>query len=143
MSTSSINSVAPVTTSVSNTSAPLPSQTLNQGDFLKLLVAQMSAQDPLSPMSNTDFAAQMAQFSALQTSQATQTAVAQLHTDQQLAQANGLLGRTVTLQVNPQTTANGVVQGVSINSGIPQIVVNGTAYDLDQVVAILPAPVTN
>lgn len=38
---------------------------LDQGDFLKLMLAQMKQQDPFSPMDQTEMLAQMAQFSAL------------------------------------------------------------------------------
>lgn len=41
-------------------------QTLGKMDFLKMLVAQLKHQDPLNPMSGTDFAAQLAQFSSLE-----------------------------------------------------------------------------
>src|SRR5437667_2241117 len=91
------------------TLTPLPVKTLNQDDFLKLLVAQMSAQDPMNPQSNSDFAAQMAQFSALQTSRATQSDIAQLHADQQAVQANGLLGRSVTLLGSDGAIASGTI----------------------------------
>jgi flagellar basal-body rod modification protein FlgD len=40
-------------------------QTLGQDDFLKLLTKQLSTQDPTNPMDNTDFIAQMAQFSTV------------------------------------------------------------------------------
>ena len=49
--------------------------TLDQADFLKLLVTQMTSQNPLSPQSNTDMAAQMAQFTALQASQGTEKSI--------------------------------------------------------------------
>ena len=39
--------------------------TLNQGDFLKLMTAQMQNQDPFNPVDNTQMVAQMAQFSSL------------------------------------------------------------------------------
>lgn len=117
--------------------------TLTQNDFLKLLVAQMSAQDPLNPQSNTDFAAQMAQFSALQTSQATQGDMSLLQASQQVQQANGMIGRNVTLMANDGTTPAGLVTGVQIVSGVPKIVVNGSFYDLSQVLAISATPITN
>jgi flagellar basal-body rod modification protein FlgD len=118
----------------------LPGKTLNQADFLKLLIAQMAAQDPLSPMSNTDFAAQMAQFSALQTSQATQQEIAGLRNDEQINEASGLIGRTVLLQVDSKTIVKGQVSGVALNSGVPMIMVGGTAYSLSQVVGITQDP---
>jgi flagellar basal-body rod modification protein FlgD len=117
--------------------------TLTQNDFLKLLVAQMSAQDPLNPQSNTDFAAQMAQFSALQTSQATQSDMSSLQASQQVQQANGMIGRNVTLMAQDGTTPTGLVMGVQIVSGVPKIVVNGSLYDMSQVLAISASPITS
>ncbi|HLH53395.1 MAG TPA: flagellar hook capping FlgD N-terminal domain-containing protein [Verrucomicrobiae bacterium] len=129
-----------------------PSSTLTQNDFLKLLVAQMSAQDPLNPQSNTDFAAQMAQFSALQTSQATQSDMSVLQASQLVQQANSFIGRTVTLAAHDGSTPTGIVTSVQMVSGVPKVVVNGSLYDLNQVLSIsaqavapqpvAPAPIT-
>jgi flagellar basal-body rod modification protein FlgD len=122
----------------SNSSTPATgSQTLNQADFLKLLVTQMTSQDPLNPQSDTAFAAQLAQFSALQQSQT-------MSTDVQGLQANSLIGRTVSVvsSENSSQSSTGVVSGVQYNSGSPQILVNGQGYDLTQLSSILPATTT-
>jgi hypothetical protein len=42
------------------------------------------------------------------------------------------------LQVDPKTTATGAVQGVVLQNGTPEILVNGTTYLLSQVTAVAP-----
>jgi flagellar basal-body rod modification protein FlgD len=106
-------------------------QTLTQNNFLQLLVAQMENQDPMNPQSDTDMAAQMAQFTSLTQSSAMSSSLSML-------QANSLIGSTVSLQIDPKTTASGVVQGVILNGGTPQIIVNGSTYDLSQVTSVTP-----
>lgn len=113
-----------------------PTQTLDQDDFLNLLVTQLKMQDPLNPESNTDFIAQMAQFSSLSTNTSTNAKVTELQSTIQFQQANGLLGRTVVLQPNSSTQVSGTVSGITIDAGTPKIVVNGQAYDLNQVVSV-------
>ena len=44
----------------------LPAKTMGQTEFLNLLVTQMRNQDPLKPVSDTEFIAQMAQFTSLE-----------------------------------------------------------------------------
>jgi flagellar basal-body rod modification protein FlgD len=126
-SSTAANAAASSTDSVANTSG-----TLNQSDFLKLLVAQIQYQDPLNPQSDTEMAAQMAQFSSLQASTASSTSLAMM-------QANSLIGNTVKIQVDSTTTTSGVVSGVVMNNGAPQITVGGVNYGLSQVASVAPA----
>jgi flagellar basal-body rod modification protein FlgD len=46
----------------------IPAQNLGQADFLRLMTAQLQAQDPFAPMDNTQMVAQMAQFTNLNNS---------------------------------------------------------------------------
>jgi len=117
---------------------PLAPKTLTQEDFLKLLVAQLSAQDPLNPQTDTQFIAQMAQFSALEQSKSMQSDIAQLRSQQELLQANALLGRTVAVQADPVTVAQGTVSAVQVEAGTPKLIVNGLAYDLSELLTIMP-----
>lgn len=92
----------------------------------------MSSQDPLNPESDTDFAAQLAQFSALQTAQSTQT-------DLQTMQAVSLIGQNVTLLPSSGSSeVSGTVSGMTISSGTPELVVNGQDYTLSQLAAVTP-----
>ena len=113
----------------------IPMQVLDQDDFLKLFVAQMTSQDPLNPKTDTDFVAQMAQFSSLEQSRAMQSDMAKL-------QANTLIGRLIELQ-DKNGLIRGVVEAVQMDAGTPKLVVNGQAYDIGSVRAIEPAPVNN
>lgn len=115
------------------TSATNPNATLNQADFLKLLVTQMTQQDPLNPQSDTDFAAQLAQFSSLQESTTMAGSMANI-------QASSLIGSTVSVasSANSDTETTGVVTGVDMSDGSPEIQVNGQLYGLSQILSILP-----
>ena len=46
--------------------SPLSNDNLGQDAFLKLLVTQLQNQDPLNPMADTEFIAQLAQFASLE-----------------------------------------------------------------------------
>lgn len=144
MSTTAISSVSSATgTNVSTVASRLPVQTLGQDDFLKLLVAQLSAQDPMNPQKDTEFIAQMAQFSSLEQARATQSDISGLRADQQVVQANSMIGRTVTLQDAAGAVVTGVVSGLSLVSGTPQILVNGQAYALSSVRGVTVTPTSN
>ncbi len=117
---------------------------LGKDDFLKLLLTQLSYQDPLSPVDNKDFIAQMAQFSSLEQMQNVSTQLEKL-TQYQLqagvmTQATSLLGRTVTI-VNPEgedaEPIVGEVAKVKIIDGWPQVEVDGKTYPLGLVVEVV------
>jgi flagellar basal-body rod modification protein FlgD len=108
-------------------------QSLNQADFLKLLVTQMTSQDPLNPESDTDFAAQLAQFSSLQEATTMAGNMATM-------QASSLIGATVNVEsaTNSGQQITGVVTQVDMSSGSPEVQVNGQLYGLNQILSISP-----
>ncbi|MDD5434444.1 MAG: flagellar hook capping FlgD N-terminal domain-containing protein [Nitrospira sp.] len=60
-----ISSVSKLNNYTTDTAPREIKKSLGQEDFLKLLVTQMQFQDPLKPMDNTEYTAQLAQFSSL------------------------------------------------------------------------------
>ena len=118
-------------------------KTLGESDFLKLLAVQFQQQDPMKPTDDTAFIAQMAQFTSLSQSSSTLAQITQLSASQQVATANSYIGRQVTLDDGTNPTVTGVVSGVQISNGTPQIMVGGTAYPLSEVVAVEPAPASS
>lgn len=95
----------------------------------------MTSQDPLNPESNTDFIAQMAQFTSLEQTKSMTSAINAMASNQSLANANSLIGKTVTL-TSDNTTVNGQVSGVTVTDGTAQIVVNGNSYDVSSVTSV-------
>jgi flagellar basal-body rod modification protein FlgD len=95
------NSATPAASSSSATSGS--SGTLDQADFMQLLVAQLKNQDPTQPVQGTEFVTQLAQFSLVQQSTAQTAQLTNLST--QIAglsnnQSTDLVGKTVTISGN-------------------------------------------
>jgi flagellar basal-body rod modification protein FlgD len=110
----------------------IPLKQLGQQDFLNLLVTQLTNQDPLNPQKDTEFIAQMAQFSALEQSKAMQS-------DMALFQANALIGRQVELKNTDGTRTLGTVSAVQLQAGTPLLMVNGQTHGLGQLLQVAPA----
>jgi flagellar basal-body rod modification protein FlgD len=115
--------VAPVSSSTSTTassalsSALGASQSLGKDDFLKLLVAQLKNQDPLAPQDNSQFVAQLAQFSSLEAAMGTNTRLDTI-TGQNQGLANtqvvSLVGKTATVKGSLVTSAG---SGIAVPVG--------------------------
>lgn len=136
-------SVATVSTSSlfagsSDSSTRVPQKTLSQDDFLKLLIVQLTSQDPLKPLEDTEFMSQMTQFSTLEQTKAMESEIAQMRADQELMRAAALIGRAVDVFTDTGTVS-GTVASINITSGTPQIVVNGQSYALSSILRVAPA----
>mgnify|MGYP003325079003 CR=1 FL=1 len=116
--------------------ARVPMKTLGQDEFLKLLVTQMRNQDPLKPVSDTEFIAQMAQFSNLEQTKQMSGDIAQLRAGNALAQGTALMGRHVRLAGDENTFTNGIVTDLEVKEGEVSLIVNNKAYELGQVVSV-------
>lgn len=112
---------------VSGTSSYTPSTgTLTLQDFLKVLLTQLTYQDPLKPMDNQEFLAQIAQFTSLQQQQLTNQGIAQLLTNQASLSSVGLIGRTVDIST-PSGVATGTVSALSFAGDTPTLTVTTSA----------------
>ena len=91
-------------------------------DFLRILLTQLSYQDPLKPMDNQQFMAQMAQFTALEQTQRLNEQVGRLLLNQAALQSVGLIGRSVEV-AEGQGTVAGVVASLSLHGDSPLVTV--------------------
>ncbi|EUJ10327.1 flagellar hook capping protein [Methylophilaceae bacterium 11] len=113
---------------------------LGQEEFLKILLAQLQYQDPLKPLDNQQFLAQLAQFSALAQTSQLNDRVDTLLTIQASTQSIGLIGKTVEVRSTTGEPASvGTVSSLAFLDGQPSLNVrtqNGeilTAVKLSQI----------
>lgn len=124
----------PIDKLISNT--PLGSTSQNSKDsaitsqlgpsaFLSLLTTQLSNQDPLKPMDDTQSVAQLAQFSALQASDNLQSSFANFQSNFAVLQSAALVGKSVTVNTTDasgnSSSLSGTVAYVSVVNGAPQV----------------------
>ena len=111
-----------------------PSHELGKDDLLKLLITQLSHQDPTKPTDNTQMIAQMAQFSSLE--QMTNMNQEFSKMNQMLVSAQGVntIGKTVDIAIG-DTSTTGVVEAVTYGQN-PQVRVGNMYYDLKQITAV-------
>ncbi len=102
---------------------------LGKDDFLKLLTVQLRNQDPLQPMDNSAFIAQMAQFSSLEQMNNVAKSMDSLSTSMfnfaqqaSLTQGAAMIGKWVGgINVNNSTPMEGIVEAVKWLDGEPMV----------------------
>jgi flagellar basal-body rod modification protein FlgD len=114
------------------------SSSLSESDFLKLLTTQLQNQDPLQPMSDTAFIAQMATFSQLSAENTLNTNFSDYSQSQAITTAQSYIGQTVTVSgaAEGAASATGTVTGVVVNNSAPELTINGINYSVSDVTAI-------
>jgi flagellar basal-body rod modification protein FlgD len=90
--------------------------------LLKIVLTQLTYQDPLKPMENFEFVSQLAQFSQIQLGQTTNERLQQLVGAQGNMQAASLLGRKVDIPTGA-TTLTGKIVAINFQNGDPRVTV--------------------
>ncbi|NJM51325.1 MAG: flagellar hook capping protein [Sphingomonadales bacterium] len=88
--------------------------------LLRIILTQLTYQDPLKPLDNSEFVSQLAQFSQLQQSQNLNDQITSLLNAQSATQATSLLGRTIDVNLGGNLIS-GEVKSVSFTTGSPTI----------------------
>lgn len=116
---------------------------LGINDLLNILITQLRFQDPLKPVDNEAFIAQLAQFSALEQTQELNTRIDALNATQSTVQSVGLLGRDVDISSAGGGVTTGTVISVVLSSGVPQLTINQkpgntpiTGVTIDQIIRV-------
>jgi len=102
--------------------------TLGSEDFMELMITQIQNQNPMEPEDQTEYIAQMAEFSALEQMQSMNSSINTMY-------AFGLMGKEVSVNNGDGTMTTGIVDSVTMKNGTNYIEIGGVQYDTLQVLS--------
>ncbi|MBX7079766.1 MAG: flagellar hook assembly protein FlgD [Nannocystaceae bacterium] len=113
---------------------PSMANALGKDDFLKLLMAQLQFQDPMNPLQDHEFVAQLAQFSSLEQQMQSNQKLGELQLAQLSsgnAQLAGFIGQDIVARGNQLSIEGGEPQPISIDLPAQAASVRVTVRDAD------------
>lgn len=116
-----------------------PSKELDKETFLKLLVAQLSNQDPSSPMDTSDMMAQTTQLSMMESLSEIQASSREQFALQMRMASADLVGQQVSWTDAAGKAQSGVVDSVDYSQSVPVLTVGTTTIPLDAIGGVRPA----
>ena len=112
------------------------SATMQMDDFLQLLTSQISNQDPLEPMKDTEFISQMANIASLEQMQQFSKGFEMFASSHKDMVAQAYLGRAVEIKSGSEELS-GIVSAVERSEdGKISVLVNNKAYDPNEIVKV-------
>ncbi|WP_409340972.1 flagellar hook capping FlgD N-terminal domain-containing protein [Paenibacillus sp. MBLB4367] len=121
------------------------SSTMGKDDFLKILIAQLKNQDPMQPLQDKEFIAQMAQFTSVE--QISNMANEMKLLRQSLGLTPGLIGKSVSWEAidasGVKVQKEGVVDALLFKKGIQYASVKGEEISLDKLLKIWDPEIKN
>jgi flagellar basal-body rod modification protein FlgD len=119
-----VDAVSPVSAPAASSTQDTATSAFNLSfeSLLKVIMTQLTYQDPLKPMDNAEFVSQLAQFSQIQIGQNSNDTLQKLAAAQATIQATSLLGKSVDVPAG-STTLSGKVTSISFADGTPKITI--------------------
>lgn len=110
---------------------------LDRDAFLKILITQLRYQDPMNPMEDKEFIAQMAQFSSLEQMQQMNQSLNTFLEGNFIYQASALIGKEVAVKAGEGEETLGVVKEISFTEEGPMVILeDGNEYPMQDIVGI-------
>ena len=119
-----------------NTTTSAPKQEMNSELFLKLLVTQLSHQDPSSPMDTNAMISQTTELATMERLTALATQVQESFSLQMRTAASALIGKEVEYLDATGATVKGIATSVSFSRPVPLVNIDGKAVALDSISAV-------
>jgi len=136
MQVNGISSAASANQLSANSPAKVTSTALDSNQFMQILMAQLTHQNPLEPMDSNQMMSQFSQLNSLQELRDIHTAMDKVSVSNQTTYLSGLIGKTVKVNRPDGKTLEGVVDGVLADKDNPQLRIGTETVDLVDVLEI-------
>lgn len=112
------------------------SNAMDSGQFMQILLAQLTHQNPLEPMNNAEMMTQFSQLNSLQELRDIHVAVDKLSSSNQVLYLASLIGKTVKVNRPDGNFLEGVVEEVITEKDNPQIRIGTEEVSVNDIIEI-------
>jgi flagellar basal-body rod modification protein FlgD len=109
---------------------------LDSSQFMQILMAQLTHQNPLEPMDSSEMTTQFSQLNSLEELRNIHIAMESVSATNQVTYLTSLIGKTVKASRSDGKVIEGVVDGVTTEASDPQIKIGDETVDLVDVLEI-------
>ena len=109
---------------------------LNADDFMQILLAQMTHQNPMEPMDNAEMTTQFSQLNSLQQLREINSSMDALAASNQVIYLASLIGKSVKVNRTDGKVLEGIVEEVFTEKDNPQLRIGTEKVSLDDVIEV-------
>src|SRR5512133_2523506 len=110
--------------------------TMDSGQFMQILIAQLTHQNPLEPMDNAEMMSQFSQLNSLQELREIHTGMDKVSASNQVMYLASLIGKNVKANRPDGKVIEGIVEGVITEKDNPQLRIGTDEVPLDEVIEV-------
>jgi flagellar basal-body rod modification protein FlgD len=136
MQVNGISSATSAAQSSGNSSTNVTGTSLDSNQFMQILMAQLTHQNPLEPMDSNEMMSQFSQLNSLQELRDIHIAMDKVSVSNQTTYLASLIGKTIKANRPDGKVLEGVVDGVLADKDNPQILIGTEKVDLNDVLEI-------
>lgn len=136
MQVNSATSASPVTANSAAKQAPTAANKMDSDQFMQILLAQLTHQNPLEPMDNAEMMNQFSQLNSLQELRQIHTGMDQVSSSNQVMYLASLIGKHVKANRPDGKVIEGVVEGVVTEKDNPQVRIGTEEVPLDEIIEV-------
>lgn len=109
---------------------------MDSGQFMQILMAQLTHQNPLEPLKDAEMMNQFTQLNSLQELQSIQSSLTEVARESQSSYAASLIGRIVKVSRPNGAALEGLVTGMTLKDGKPELQIGSETASLSSVIQI-------